>query len=121
MSERIEWRARVRRPAHLLDSAEDMERGHVHYWTNPFPTREEARQAGNHRYEEELSAVVGYQKRRVVMEEWEDYTEPAPPKEPEPKHIKVSIYGGSEYLCATCPPNSYGYQPAWSQAHPDLP
>ena len=34
-------------------------------------------------------------------------------------HVKEAIYDGAEFVCVTCPRNSYGAQVAWEHAHPD--
>lgn len=34
------------------------------------------------------------------------------------RHEKVAIYDGNEFVCGTCPVNSYGERIAWDLAHP---
>ncbi|AXC37878.1 hypothetical protein SEA_JACKO_18 [Microbacterium phage Jacko] len=120
MTERIEWRARYRIPSSILSSAEDRARGYEELFTGYCETREEARKVAMHRSEETLASVIGYQKRTVVVGEWEDWEEPKAPTPKPPPHRRLNVsFGGA--LCMDCPVDENGLLADWRGPHSDLP
>lgn len=120
MTERIEWRARYRIPASTLSSAEDRERGYEELVTWYCHSREEARKVATHRSEETLASVLGYQKRTVVVGEWEDWEELKAPTPKSLLHRKLYLISG-EALCMDCPVDENGFLREWPGPHSDLP